>query len=108
MSPALSTYEQHFDLMAQKLTEITLNRIKNPDSPYQQIGVPMEFIPGGSLPLQRCNSVTKYISANCNQFKRKSKYFISLQREIGLRTNLRIENIGLFKFSFIILSRTDA
>ena len=49
MSPVLSTYDQHFDLMAQKLTEVTLNRIKNPDSPYQQIGIPMEFIPGGSL-----------------------------------------------------------
>ena len=49
MNPSLATYDQHFDIMAQKLTEVTLNRIKNPDSPFQQISVPMEFIPGGSL-----------------------------------------------------------
>ena len=47
--PSLATYDQHFDLMAQKLTEVTLNRIADPGSPLQQIGVPMEFIPGESL-----------------------------------------------------------
>ena len=49
MMPSLATYDQHFDLMAQKLTEVTLNRIADPVIPIQQIGIPMEFIPGESL-----------------------------------------------------------
>ena len=49
MLPTIATYDQHFDLMAQKLTEVTLNRIANPGIPIQQIGIPMEFIPGESL-----------------------------------------------------------
>ena len=49
MLPGLATYDQHFDLMAQKLTEVALKRITDPGSPLQQIGVPMEFIPGESL-----------------------------------------------------------
>ena len=49
MLPSLATYNQHFDLMAQKLTEVALKRITDPGSPLQQIGVPMEFIPGEYL-----------------------------------------------------------
>lgn len=49
MLSSLATYDQHFDLMAQKLTEVALKRITDPGSPLQQIGVPMEFIPGESL-----------------------------------------------------------
>ena len=49
MLPTIATYDQHFDLMAQKLTEVTLNRIANHGIPIQQIGIPMEFIPGESL-----------------------------------------------------------
>ena len=49
MLPSLATYDQHFDLMAQKLTEVALKRMTDPGSPLQQIGVPMEFIPGESL-----------------------------------------------------------
>ena len=49
MLPSLATYDQHFDLMAQNLTEVALKRITDPGSPLQQIGVPMEFIPGESL-----------------------------------------------------------
>ncbi len=47
--PSLATYDQHFDLMAQKLTEVTLKRITDAALPLQQIGIPMEFIPGESL-----------------------------------------------------------
>ena len=49
MLPSLATYDQNFELMAQKLTEVTLNRIKNPELSLQQLAIPVEFILGESL-----------------------------------------------------------
>jgi len=79
--PSLATFDQHFDRMAGLLTEITLNRIRQPELPLQRCAVPVGFVSGESLaapPLPEQTARTKADGKNC------------MKREKSLRTGLVI------------------
>ena len=47
--PTLATYDTDWKTTAELLTSATLNRLENPEIPFQQLAVAAKFIPGNSL-----------------------------------------------------------
>ena len=47
--PTLATYDTDWKTTAELLTSATLNRLENPEIPFQQLAVTAKFIPGNSL-----------------------------------------------------------